>query len=428
MPDIFKRRFMLVEAPIVCSQISDVVGLKTVHSSVKRAEGGNPLSFAAETASKKRKLNDGEEMTEELNPFVRFEQISKTYDGDTLVIEDLDLDIMRGEFLTLLGPSGSGKTTALMMLAGFESPTSGRILVEGRPIHHVPPYKREIGVVFQNYALFPHLTIAENLSFPLSVRRWPAADIKSAVDQALDMVQLGKMAGRKPNQLSGGQQQRVALARALIFQPRLVLMDEPLGALDKNLREEMQNEIRTLHGNLGINVVYVTHDQSEALTMSTRVAVFKGGTIQQLSSARDLYEYPANLFVANFIGENNSVQGKVMSTADGCCTVELDDGQLARGQSVSASAANGNNATLSVRPERIAINPPDDYDTLLQGTVTEVVYHGDHFRVTLRGSGSNTYQSKVANTGGQSDIEPGQPIRFGWRTSDCRCFMGDVGC
>lgn len=366
-------------------------------------------------------------MNGDAQTLVSFEGISKTYDGELLVIENLDLDVRRGEFLTLLGPSGSGKTTALMMLAGFENPTSGKIVLDGRPIHDVPPHKRDIGMVFQNYALFPHLTIAENLAFPLTVRRRSAAEIKSAVDKALAMVRLGKMAERKPSQLSGGQQQRVALARALIFQPRLVLMDEPLGALDKNLREEMQNEIRTLHADLGITVVYVTHDQSEALTMSSRVAVFRAGAIQQLSSARDLYENPSNLFVANFIGENNSCSGKVSSIAAGSCVIELEDGQTAKGLQADNSVSPGSDATLSIRPERIVIDPPGNCDTILEGTIAEVVYHGDHFRVTLRGRSSAYYQVKVPNSDQHGEWKPGQPVRFGWKATDCRCFSVATG-
>src|SRR5215510_3390675 len=228
--------------------------------------------------------------------YVQFSDVQKSYDGETLVVKDLNLSIRAGEFLTLLGPSGSGKTTTLMMLAGFEVPTNGRIDLDGRPIDNVPPHKRNIGMVFQNYALFPHMTVAENLAFPLEVRRTPKAEIQSRVARALEMVQLGAYGARRPAQLSGGQQQRVALARALVFEPNLVLMDEPLGALDKQLREQMQLEIKHIHQRLGVTVVYVTHDQGEALTMSDRVAVFHDGLIQQLATPTELYERPANSF------------------------------------------------------------------------------------------------------------------------------------
>ncbi|HJP07076.1 MAG TPA: ATP-binding cassette domain-containing protein, partial [Arenicellales bacterium] len=221
--------------------------------------------------------------------FVRFKEVQKSYDGEILVVKNLNLDIERGEFVTMLGPSGSGKTTCLMMLAGFEPATHGEIYLGDRPINAVPPHKRGIGMVFQNYALFPHMTVNENLAFPLEVRRLSKSEIASRVKRALDMVQLGAFGDRRPAQLSGGQQQRVAVARALVFDPDLVLMDEPLGALDKQLREQMQYEIKHIHETLGVTVVYVTHDQSEALTMSNRIAVFDDGVIQQLATPSDLY-------------------------------------------------------------------------------------------------------------------------------------------
>jgi putative spermidine/putrescine transport system ATP-binding protein len=238
---------------------------------------------------------------ENLKALVCFEHIEKSFDGETLVIKDLNLEISQGEFLTLLGPSGSGKTTMLMMLAGFEIPTHGEIYLDDQPIGNIPPHKRNIGMVFQNYALFPHMTVSENLAYPLQVRKQSKSEIKERVTNVLEMVELGGFGGRFPAQLSGGQQQRIALARALVFEPQLVLMDEPLGALDKNLREQMQYEIKHLHESLNVTVVYVTHDQSEALTMSNRIAVFNDGIIQQLSTPDVLYEKPENAFVAQFI-------------------------------------------------------------------------------------------------------------------------------
>ena len=242
---------------------------------------------------------------------VKFDYVQKSYDGEVLVVKDFNLDVAKGEFVTMLGPSGSGKTTCLMMLAGFEPVTHGEIFLDGVSINNVPPHKRGIGMVFQNYALFPHMTVAENLAFPLEVRGMGKSEINEKVIKALDMVRLSGFNDRRPSQLSGGQQQRVAVARALVFGPKLVLMDEPLGALDKNLREEMQYEIKHIHENLDVTVVYVTHDQSEALTMSNRIAVFNDGIVQQLASPADLYEKPTNAFVAGFIGENNQLFGEV---------------------------------------------------------------------------------------------------------------------
>ena len=266
--------------------------------------------------------------TSSKNAFVKFERVQKSYDGETLVVKDLNLELPKGEFLTMLGPSGSGKTTCLMMLAGFETATHGDILLDGVSINNIPPHQRGIGMVFQNYALFPHMTVAENLAFPLEVRKIAKAERETKILRALDMVEMGSFAGRRPSQLSGGQQQRIALARALVFEPELVLMDEPLGALDKQLREKMQFEITNLAHALGITVVYVTHDQTEALTMSDRVAVFNDGRIQQLASPDSLYEEPENSFVAQFIGENNTLDGEVKNLSKNMAVVQLDDGSL----------------------------------------------------------------------------------------------------
>jgi putative spermidine/putrescine transport system ATP-binding protein len=264
--------------------------------------------------------------TEDGGGFVEFTNVDKSYDGRSFAVARLNLSVARGEFLTLLGPSGSGKTTTLNMLAGFERPTRGTITLEGRSVDRLPPYERNIGLVFQNYALFPHMSVTENVAFPLSVRKVAKADIGPRVSRALGMVQLDQFADRRPGQLSGGQQQRVALARALVFNPSLVLMDEPLGALDKKLREHMQLEIKQLHSMLGVTIVYVTHDQTEALTMSDRVAVFNNGGIAQLGSPNDLYNAPQNSFVANFIGENNTLAGQVVRLSAGLCRVRLQGG------------------------------------------------------------------------------------------------------
>src|SRR5438128_11624696 len=259
-------------------------------------------------------------------PLVRFQRVQKTYDGEHLVVRQLDLDIHRGEFLSLLGPSGSGKTTTLMMLAGFETPTAGDILLDGRPITRTPPHKRHFGMVFQNYALFPHMSVGANVAYPLTVRGVAKAEQADRVARALGMVRLAGMADRLPLQLSGGQQQRVALARALVFEPQLVLMDEPLGALDKQLREHMQLELKELHRRLGVTFVYVTHDQSEALAMSDRVAVFNDGMIQQIDRVDRLYETPANRFVAGFVGDSTELEGVVVGSSGAGCVVGLPNG------------------------------------------------------------------------------------------------------
>ena len=287
--------------------------------------------------------------------YVEFERVSKSFDGRTLVVRDLDLQIRKGEFLTLLGPSGSGKTTCLMMLAGFETPTSGNIRIAGRAVQQVPPRRRGIGMVFQNYSLFPHMTVGENLAFPLEVRGFEPERRRERVRRALQLVRLEGLEQRRPGQLSGGQQQRVAIARALVFEPELVLMDEPLGALDRRLREELQYEIRRIHRDLGVTVLYVTHDQQEALVMSDRVAVFQAGRIEQVASPEGLYEEPARSFVARFIGENNRLAGRVTSITDEICDVDVG-GETVRALRV-APCGPGDATTLSIRPERVAVAP-----------------------------------------------------------------------
>ncbi len=352
--------------------------------------------------------------------FVVFDQVQKSYDGETLVVKDLNLAIGKGEFLTMLGPSGSGKTTCLMMLAGFETATHGEILLDGRPINNIPPHRRGIGMVFQSYALFPHMTVGENLSFPLEVRGLERTLRETKVKRALEMVQMGAFAGRRPAQLSGGQQQRIALARALVFEPDLVLMDEPLGALDKQLREHMQYEIKHLHENLGITVVYVTHDQSEALTMSDRVAVFNDGVIQQLASPQDLYERPENSFVAQFIGENNKLPAKILSRVGNDVTVELPDGSTGRANAVSCGGV-GSATLLSIRPERIVVDPMDDTNAT-DATVRELIYLGDHIRCRLSVHGSEDFIVKVPNSSRKHLLTVGQRTRVGWAAEDARAL------
>ncbi len=354
--------------------------------------------------------------------FVKFEKVDKSYDGEVLVVKDLNVDIPKGEFLTMLGPSGSGKTTTLMMLAGFETPTNGEIYLDGDAISSIPPYKRGIGMVFQNYALFPHMTVNENLAFPLEVRKLNKSEIKEKVEKALSMVELQDFGNRMPLQLSGGQQQRVALARALVFEPRLVLMDEPLGALDKKLREQMQYEIKHIHGNIGITVVYVTHDQSEALTMSNRIAVFNDGKIQQISTPDVLYEKPENAFVAQFIGENNQLKGKVKSINGNMCTVTTDKGDEIKSLKVNINAV-GDASTVSLRPERVEINSTDsNLENSFNAKVKELIYLGDHIRTRVEVCGNDQFIVKVPNSYKGADLKEGVSVKLSWRASDSRAL------
>ena len=352
---------------------------------------------------------------------VEFVDVEKTYDGVTNVVKGLSLTIQQGEFLTLLGPSGSGKTTTLMMLAGFEEPTAGEIFLRGNSLARVPPYRRNMGIVFQNYALFPHKTVGENVAYPLKQRRQSKNEIAERTLRALQMVELEHLAERRPAQLSGGQQQRVALARALVFEPELVLMDEPLGALDKNLREQMQIEIKHLHEQLGMTVVYVTHDQREALTMSDRVAVFNDGVIQQIDDPRTIYEYPVNSFVANFIGENNNLDGKVTAIDGNDCNVTLSTGEQIMARAINV-AGEGAKTSLSIRPERLHLNIEGrDLPNRLQGQVSEIIYGGDHSVIHLtRPAGGELTAKAVAAEAEQ--ITLGDKLEVGWETRHCHAL------
>jgi len=352
---------------------------------------------------------------------VTFEKVSKSYDGRTLVVDGLDLSLARGEFLTLIGPSGSGKTTTLMMLAGFEDPTSGTITLDGRRIDNVPAHKRGIGMVFQNYALFPHMTVAQNLAFPLEMHGVPKADIEPRVRRALDMVRLPQLRDRKPAQLSGGQQQRVAVARALVYGPKLVLMDEPLGALDKQLREQMQLEIKHLHDELGVTVVYVTHDQSEALTMSDRIAVFHQGRIQQLATPSELYERPANAFVASFIGENNRFDGTLVARDGPSCRVRLADG-TELSATVGADLAPGAAVVISLRPEHVFIGAHEGAN-VLPAHMLEVIYLGDHRKLRMRVGGSDEFVAKVPAAG--VHWKGGDALTVSWPANACLALPSD---
>ncbi|MGS1096693.1 ABC transporter ATP-binding protein (plasmid) [Aquamicrobium terrae] len=359
---------------------------------------------------------------------VSFANVSKTYDGKTSVVDNLNLDVKEGEFLSMLGPSGSGKTTCLMMLAGFETATSGEIYLDGRPINRVAPQRRNIGMVFQNYALFPHMTVAENLAFPLQVRNISKADIAQKVNRALEMVELPHLGNRRPAQLSGGQQQRVAVARALVFDPKLVLMDEPLGALDKQLREQMQYEIKRIHERLGVTIVYVTHDQAEALTMSDTIAVFNFGKIQQLAKPAEVYETPSNSFVAQFIGENNMLPGTIVERSGNLCKVMLANGDTIAAMAVTDAQAGG--ATqLSLRPERIVVDPaPDGGDrTLVTGKIVDQIYVGDHSRIQVRVFGGHEFIVKVQNASLRRTFSKGEAITLGWHATDCRALDAAAG-
>lgn len=336
----------------------------------------------------------------------------KSYDGRQNAVDHVDLAVRAGEFVSFLGPSGSGKTTTLMMIAGFEQPTSGHISMDGAPIEQVAPYERNIGMVFQNYALFPHMTVNDNVAFPLRIRRRAKAEITERVRRTLDMVGLSAFGGRFPTELSGGQQQRVALARALVFEPGLVLLDEPLGALDKSLREQMQVELKRMHRELGVTMIYVTHDQTEAMTMSDRIAVFNAGRIEHVGSPTEVYFRPRSRFVASFIGDSNLLEGR----AEGDGTVEVPD--FGRVAVAGANLPVGARVLLLLRPESIETTAGGARSaTSNQLQLTDVVNYGDSLLLIGKAGAARSLRVRVPSRTA-STFQPGQTCGISWNSAD----------
>jgi len=325
----------------------------------------------------------------EQTDWLQIKNLRKTY-GDFTAVKDIQLHIKQGEFLTLLGGSGSGKTTTLLSVAGFLEPTSGEILLNGDSLLDKPAHKRNIGMVFQQYSLFPHMSIFDNVAFPLKMRKVGKAQIKERVENILSLVELDGFAKRKPSQLSGGQQQRVALARALVFEPNILLMDEPLAALDKKLRETMQMEIRQLHDKLDLTIIYVTHDQEEALKMSDRIAVFNKGSIEQIGTPEDLYDRPGTQFVAQFLGNSNAIHGKVIESSGGYATIENDQGNVFKA-SANEEHAEGDAVVVMVRPEKVDISTTKKESlNLIEAKVSEMIYLGESYRYILKTAAGET--------------------------------------
>jgi putative spermidine/putrescine transport system ATP-binding protein len=344
--------------------------------------------------------------------------LSKAF-GGVRAVDRVTLDVPAGAFVSLLGPSGSGKTTTLNLIAGFLAADTGDILLDGRSVADVPPHKRNIGMVFQSYSLFPHMTVADNVGFPLRMRtRLSREEAGTRVAGMLELVQLAHLAARYPRQLSGGQQQRVAMARALVSHPSLLLMDEPLGALDKKLREQMQIEIKHIHRSVGTTVVYVTHDQAEALTMSDIVVVMHQSRIAQVGSPRMLYESPANLFVADFLGDSNLLPGRITGIAGTQAMVELGNGQVIRATRGEVAAVAGQNTVVLVRPEDMRLGAPADGQDSVRGRITEIIYHGDAYRLEIA-VGTDRLKVKVARLAG-AGMEPGQDVQIAWASDAAR--------
>jgi putative spermidine/putrescine transport system ATP-binding protein len=346
---------------------------------------------------------------------LQIEGLTITYDGDITAVDSLDLEVQPGEIVTLLGPSGSGKTSVLMAIAGFVEASAGQVRTGNEDLLALPPNQRNIGMVFQDYALFPHMTVAQNIGFPLKMRKWKSEDIDAAVDEALRMVRMTGYRDRRPPQLSGGEQQRVALARATVFDPPVLLMDEPLGALDKQLRDQLQQELVRVQRRTGITTLYVTHDQSEAMTLADRIAVMQHGRIEQIGTPAELYEHPVNRFVAEFIGESNFISGRV--SQDGNRTVmELDSGHTLPLGSIENESLNSE-AEVAIRPERIAIDEPG-FEIQLPGLITSVSYAGEMLRFEIELDNGQQLISKQQNRGQSGVIQPGRRITASWNVDD----------
>lgn len=351
-------------------------------------------------------------------PIVRIEGVTKTF-GSTYAVDDISLDIHRGEFFSLLGSSGCGKTTLLRMLAGFETPTKGRIFIEGKDITDVPPYKRPVNMMFQSYALFPHMSVNDNIAFGLKQEGMAANLIKERVEEMLDLVQIGALGKRKPHQLSGGQRQRVALARSLAKHPRILLLDEPLGALDKKLRERTQFELVNIQVRLGTTFIVVTHDQEEAMTMSNRVALMREGRIEQIDTPRMIYEFPRSRYSASFFGSINLLGGVVESQDDECINVRSDEaGGLLR-VNYSHPIAVGSDVTVAVRPEKLRLlNAADEAPNSVEGVIEEIAYLGDVsiYHVDLPSGKRVQFTQPNTQALAEQPLDWGQKVRLGWHS------------
>jgi putative spermidine/putrescine transport system ATP-binding protein len=352
--------------------------------------------------------------------------ITKRY-GDERVVDNISLEIRPGEFFSLLGPSGSGKTTTLMMIAGFAGLDEGQILVDGIDIASEPPQQRGFGMVFQNYAIFPHLNVFENVAFPLRARRVAGPEIDRRVGEALALVRLERFGDRFARQLSGGQQQRVAIARAIVFQPKFVLMDEPLGALDKNLRYEMQVEIKDIQRRLGMTVVYVTHDQEEAMNMSDRIGIMNHGRVEQVGPPAEIYERPVSTFIARFLGEANLLAGELREVSDGVATIALPAGPALRAVA-QKTLAPGASVSLFVRPERIAFaeaegpGPPASALNRAEGRIRRMSFLGNILRYVVDVGGAEITVD-VQNAGSRP-LGQGEPVALAWAVADSIALEG----
>jgi len=354
-----------------------------------------------------------------MDPVITVDHVVKRF-GDYVAVNDANFEIARGEFFSMLGPSGCGKTTTLRMIAGFEQPTTGRILLEGKDVSRVPPYRRNVNTVFQHYALFPHMSVYDNVAFGPRSRRLDEADVKKRVAELLEVVRLQKFATRKPTQLSGGQQQRVALARALVNYPSALLLDEPLGALDLKLRQAMQIELKRIQREVGITFIYVTHDQEEALTMSDRIAVMNEGRVEQIGSPEDIYHSPSSVFVANFIGVANLLPATVQSNAGKDVTVLVGGNRLVQVEAGTRQWSVGDAATVMVRPERLHLSRESNGATALPTVVDAVLFQGSSIRCILKTADGIPIVAHVGHDAPLPGLDTGQSLWVSWDADAAR--------
>jgi len=356
----------------------------------------------------------------EIKTKLKTKEVRKTY-GSVIALEGTSIDLPEGEFLTLLGPSGSGKTTLLMSIAGLNNPDSGEIWIDGNLVTYTPPHQRGLGMVFQNYALFPHLSVFENIAFPLRMRKETDSAIRQKVEKVLETVELPGVGDRLPSELSGGQQQRIALARCFVYEPSIILMDEPLGALDKKLRDSLQREIKHLHEGLGITVLYVTHDQEEAMVMSDRICLMNAGRIEQIGSPHDLYFRPESIFAADFLGESNLLAADVRDVDGDRVSLQRSDGSSIVGIP-SGLLRSGERARYMVRPENVSLTANGDNENRASGTLKETIMIGQITKYFLELPDGTEMVATMLTDRGAPIAEKGAAVTFHWAVQDTRVF------
>ncbi len=368
-------------------------------------------------------MADGDAHDEGSDCLLKFVDVHKQYGEDVFALRGLNLDVQSGEFLTLLGPSGGGKSTALMILAGFDAPTSGDILYRGQSLALIPAHRRNFGVVFQSRALFPHLSALLNVAYPLRMRGVPRSEATKRAREALNKVRLAPLVGKRPARLAAGEQQRVAVARAMVFEPDVIVMDEPLAALDTDLAIHMEEEIRQLHDELGNTVVYATQNHTEAIALSDRIAIINAGAVQQTGTPESLYEEPQNAYTARFMGETNMLQGTVTSQDESSCKVTLDTGEEVTAMAINVSGA-GARTRLSVRPERLHINPRQDDEALnrFKASVVGMNFRGDHTLVHLRLASGTELEAKIPKSQADDGFRSDDAVEVAWHARHCRAL------